>query len=114
MKKTHADFFCFYQENELLSINIFNYLDGKLLAKHNSIHKIYIDINETISSAIVQYYNVNLLPSEVIVSLKDEQLNELKETFKINFSAPNSTINKKIMNIGLENAKIYFKNNKLS
>lgn len=114
IKKTHADFFCYYQEDELVSINIFNYVDGKLLSKHNSIHKIYTDINETISSAIVQYYNVNILPKEVIVSLKEEYINELAEIFETKFFQPINNTNKKIMNIGLDNAKIYLKNNKLN
>lgn len=113
-KKKHIDYFCFYQNGDDISFNVFNYLDGKLISKHNSIHKIYDNIEDIVVSVINQYYSNNLLPKEVVVSLDQEQLNELTESLNVKFINPTNKTQKEIMNIGLKNAMNYFKNNKLA
>lgn len=112
-KKKHIDYFCFYQNEDDISFNVFNYLDGKLISKHNSIHKIYDNIDDIVVSVINQYYLNNLLPKEVVVSLEQEQLDELSETLNVKFISPTTKTQKEIMSIGLKNAMNYFKNNKL-
>ena len=112
-KKKHIDYFCFYQNEDDISFNVFNYLDGKLISKHNSIHKIYDNIDDIVVSVINQYYLNNLLPKEVVVSLEQDQLDELSETLNVKFINPTTKMQKEIMSIGLKNAMNYFKNNKL-
>lgn len=113
-KNNFVDYFCFYQENNLVSFVIFNYVEGKLISKHNSIHNVYDDINDVISSVVVQYYSNNAIPNEIIVSLNNEQLEELSKLFETKFSSPNSKQNQEIMQMGISNAKIYLQNNKLA
>ena len=109
----HTDYVAYYQKDEFISINIFSYIDGKLLAKHNSIHKNFTDIEDTISNFAMQYYSVNMTPQEVIISLDDDDLNTLSEIFNAKFSSPKQNHEATIMQTALLNAKDYLNNHLL-
>lgn len=112
-KKEHIDYFCYYQEDENIVFNVFNYINGKLISKHNSIHKIYDEFNDVVESVISQYYSNNLKPKHVFVSLPNDNLKNLSSNLNIKFSAPLSKKNQEIMGIGISNAKTYLNNHKL-
>lgn len=113
-KKDHIDYFCYYQEDENIVFNVFNYINGKLISKHNSIHKIYDQFNDVVESVVNQYYSNNLPPKHVVISLPQENLQNLSTNFNIKFSAPLSKTNQEIMMIGIANAKTYLNNHKLT
>lgn len=91
-KIEHSDYFCYYQQEDEIVFNVFNYLDGKLISKHNSIHKIYDDFNDVVVSAITQYYSTNFVPKKILVSLPHEYLEMLNKNFSTNFVLPVSKI----------------------
>lgn len=112
-KIEHSDYFCYYQQEDEIVFNVFNYLDGKLISKHNSIHKIYDDFNDVVVSAITQYYSTNFVPKKILVSLPHEYLEMLNKNFSTNFMLPVSKIDQEIMTIGIKNAKTYLTNHHL-
>lgn len=113
-KKDHSDYFCYWQQDDEIVFNVFNYIEGKLISKHNSIHKIYDDFNDVVESVVMQYYSNNILPKKVIISLPEDKISILSETFATTFSSPTAKIDQEIMLIGITNAKTYLKNHQLA
>lgn len=113
-KKDHSDYFCYWQQDDEIVFNVFNYIEGKLISKHNSIHKIYDDFNDVVESVVMQYYSNNIVPKKVIISLPEDKISILSETFATTFSSPTAKIDQEIMLIGITNAKTYLKNHQLA
>lgn len=109
----NTDYIAYYEKDGDLAINIFSYWDGKLLSKHNSIHKIYDDVSESLINFLMQYYSVNAIPPKVVVSLSSEELLELSEVFETDFSLPKQNSEAAILQMGLVNAKDYLVNHVL-
>lgn len=110
----HTDYLAFFKKDDYLSINLFSYIDGKLLTKHNSIHMIYGDLDESVCNFIMQYYSVNLVPPRVIVSLNQDELINLSEIFSTKFELPKQNEEIKILSTALMNAQDYLKNHLLA
>lgn len=99
-----SDYIAYYQHNNYLSIIIFKYVDKKLLNKHNEIIEINTSVDETISEFIMNYYDVNLVPEKIIISLNEDDLDFLNIKFNNKFFSPTEN-DKKILNLAIANAK---------
>ena len=66
--KISRDFFAFHTRENYVGIALFSYRNGYLLSKRTYVYEIIGDLNEFISEIIYQYYCLNEIPKEVIVS----------------------------------------------
>ncbi len=67
----NRDIFAFYIRDGYVSLACFIYRNGILLAKRSFCYSLIGEINEFVSSLIYQYYQVNTVPKEIIVSNKE-------------------------------------------
>lgn len=67
----NRDIFAFYIREGYVSIATFIYRQGILLSKRSFCYPLIGDINEFVSSIIFQYYQLNTVPKEIIVSNKE-------------------------------------------
>lgn len=67
----NRDIFAFYMREGYISLACFIYRSGILLSKRSFCYPLIGEINEFVSSLIYQYYQVNTLPKEIIVSNKE-------------------------------------------
>ena len=112
--KKNIDVLGYCRRNNLLSIVLFMYVNGKLLAKNEQIVELYNNnINETITNYLIQYYDGNNAnPSECYLNIDKKQIKELKTFFKkITFINPTKGKFKDILLNAINNAKTYLKSN---
>lgn len=64
----NRDVFAFYTRDSYISIAVFSYRSGMLLSKRAFCYELIGEIGEFVSEIIYQYYSLNSLPKEVIVS----------------------------------------------
>lgn len=108
--KKNIDVISFYQENNHLSIVIFSYLNGKLLAKNQQIAEINNeDISDVLVNYLMQYYFDSLnKPDICYVNLPNSDLKSLNKTTNIEFISPVRGKFKQILQEGVKNAKQFF------
>ena len=78
--KINRDFFSFHTRENYIAIALFSYRQGILLSKRSFCYELIGEINEFVSEIIYQYYSINSIPSEIIVS-NDEIRDNLMEYF---------------------------------
>lgn len=80
--KLSRDFFAFHTRDNYVGISLFSYRNGYLLSKRSFVYEIIGELNEFVSEIIYQYYQVNEIPKEIIVSneeIKDNLFNVLND-----------------------------------
>ena len=112
----YTDYIAYYIKNNYISINIFSYINGKLLTKHNSLHQIYDQsVEEILSNFVMQYYSSNNIPNKIIISLSESDCNDLSNIFNTIVDYPKNNNDLKIMDSSLINAQDnYYKQIKLN
>lgn len=108
--KKNIDVVSFYQQNNLLSIVIFSYLNGKLLAKNQQIAEINNDdISEVLINYLMQYYFDSLnKPNICYVNLHNSEIKSIAKATGIEFISPSKGKFKQILHEGIKNAKQFF------
>lgn len=79
--KINRDFFSFHIRENYIAIALFSYRGGVLLTKRAFCYELIGEIDEFVSEIIYQYYLINSIPSEIIVSneeIKDNLINYLE------------------------------------
>lgn len=106
----NTDFIGYYQDQDNnLCIMIFNFIDGKLLSKHQYITEVYDDINEVIISYLVQYYQENQMkPKQIYLSLDNENAQLLERVIGIKIINPKKGEKQMILLSAIQNAKEYY------
>ena len=69
--KINRDFFSFHTRENYIAIALFSYREGILLSKRAFCYELIGDINEFVSEMIYQYYGINSIPNEIIVSSEE-------------------------------------------
>lgn len=111
-QKGKIDFLGFATSNNLVSLILFSYVNGKLIAKVQEIHEFYDDLNTTIISWLCQYYlNSKNKPDNLFVSLPRNDFAILKDILKIDIQKPIKGNKYKILLKAIDNAIAYLKNN---
>ena len=111
-QKGKIDFLGFATNNNLVSLILFSYVNGKLIAKIQEIHEFYDDLNATIISWLYQYYlNSKNKPDNLFVSLPKKDFIILKDVLKIDIQKPIKGKKYKILLNAIDNAIDYLKNN---
>ena len=114
VSKQSIDVLGFYINKNYISISIFSYINGKLLAKREQIAEIHDSISETIESYLMQFYSDNLnSPKKCYVSLVNKKLKNLSKNLNIIFVNPKVGKFKNILENAIANAKAYYNSNYL-
>lgn len=104
----------FYANKNYISISIFSYINGKLLAKKEQIAEINDSVSDTIESCLMQFYADSLnLPKKCYVSLEDKKLKNLSKSLNVIFINPKTGRFKNILENAINNAKSYYNSNYL-
>lgn len=101
----------FYTKNNVISLVIFKYFDGKLLTKFNISTIFYDEVSEIVSNLLFDYYQNEAIqrPKRIYLSLLKQDLDVLSEGLKITCINPTKGVHKEVMNIALENAILLMK-----
>lgn len=109
----NADIVGFYANNNHLSINIFNFINGKLLIKHAFISRYYDDLNEVITSYLWQYYELHNKPNNIYINLDKQNTQLLTETLNTKIITPSRGQYLELITTAIANAKEYLEKNEL-
>jgi excinuclease ABC subunit C len=110
----NEDIVGFYSHENNLSVVIFSYKGGKLLAKQQQIVELYASIEETLCEYLLQYYFESFnKPTKCYVNLSSPSLIELSKTLDIKFIKSLHGKHKTVSQIAANNARDYFKSNYL-
>lgn len=111
-KSINIDIIGYFTNNNQICIIIFNYIDGKLLAKHHFINDFYNDdINEIVVSYLNQYYASSLCPKEVYLNIDDENKELLMNLYGFKVISPSKGVYLEILKNAIDNAKEYLSQN---
>ena len=102
------DVFAYSVDKGYISIVGLLYREGKLLNRHLLLQPLYDDENETFSSYLIQYYQSNPLPKQLLLP-NIESLYSLKELFDCKVLFPIKGDKKKLIDLAIENSKINLK-----
>ena len=102
------DVFAYSVDKGYISIVGLLYREGKLLNRHLLLQPLYDDENETFSSYLIQYYQSNPLPKQLLLP-NIESLSSLKELFDCKVLFPVKGDKKKLIDLAIENSKINLK-----
>ncbi|HPW53087.1 MAG TPA: excinuclease ABC subunit UvrC [Erysipelotrichaceae bacterium] len=105
-----TDVFAYYVDKGYISIVGLLYSKGKLLHQHKALKPLYDDVEETFISYIVQYYQVNRLPRELVMP-SGLNLEALREVLATKIFQPQRGEKKKLLELALENGKIHLEQN---
>ena len=86
--KINRDFFSFHTRENYIAIALFSYREGILLSKRSFCYELIGEINEFVSEIIYQYYSINAIPNEVIVSNEEIRDNLMNYFENANVFAP--------------------------
>ncbi len=100
----NRDVFGYYEDKGYISIQGFFMRDGKLLERTLSIAPIYEDAQEAFLSFILQYYEKNIVPREILVP-KDTPTDILMDALQTNVKIPLRGEKKRLVDLVIENAK---------
>jgi excinuclease ABC subunit C len=110
----NIDVIGYYVYNNNITIVIFSYINGKLLAKHQQISDIYGDVSETTTNYLNQFYFKSFnLPKKCFVNLDSNTLKLLSSINKISFINPITGKYRSILQTVANNAKTYYQSNYL-
>lgn len=100
----NRDVFACYEENGYLCIQNFMIHDGKVLNRDLTIESLVEDVETTFLSFVVQYYEKNLLPDEILLP-DDLDVSVLEEVLDTKILQPKMGNKKQLVNMVKENAK---------
>lgn len=102
--RASRDVFGWYEDKGYISFQGFFIRKGKLLERTLSIEPIYEDTMEAFVSYIVQYYQKNIVPSEILVP-EGTPVEVLEEALDTRVHIPKRGEKKKLVDLVIKNAK---------
>ncbi|MDO4377583.1 MAG: excinuclease ABC subunit UvrC [Erysipelotrichia bacterium] len=100
-----CDVFNYYQDKGYISIVGLLYRNGKLLSRHLTLKPLYDSEQETFISYLIQYYQSNPLPKELILPYELSEEN-LQEIFDCHLFFPQKGDKLKLLNLAQDNCKV--------
>ena len=101
--KVSRDVIGFYIKEGYLSISVLMYRNGYLNAKINEVIDYIGEIDELISTFLMQFYQTHDIPKEIYIS--DINLSTLSETLSINIINPKISTRQELLVMAIDNAK---------
>ncbi len=102
--KKNRDVFGYYEEHGIISIQGFFLHDGKILERALSIYSLIEDVEDAFLSFILQYYEKNPLPSEILIP-PEFHADFLEDLLHVKVHQPLRGEKKKLLDIVNENAR---------
>lgn len=102
--RKNRDVFAYYEEHGMISIQNFILHDGKILNRDLAISPLVEDAHSTFLSFIVQYYEKNILPDEILLP-NDVDVESIQEILDTKIIQPKMGDKKKLIEMVQENAK---------
>lgn len=107
--KSNKDIVNYYSENGYMCVQVFMIRQGKLLERQFQIFEIYRESNEEFISFLINYYNENEAPKEIVVPINvDTEL--IREIINYAIYQPQKGEKKKMLDTVYENAKRQLQN----
>lgn len=107
LDKLDRDFIGFYTNENYVSLIILIYRQGLLIGKKKFFYELLGELNDFISDILLQYYQHNTFPKEIIISSK-EICDILTNYLNTTIIQPKIGKNIDIINIATQNAQDYF------
>ncbi|MDC4163686.1 excinuclease ABC subunit UvrC [Mycoplasma sp. T363T] len=101
--KERIDVLAYQTKDNVISIVLFSYVDGKLVSKNSLCDFYYASEQEVLTSYITQYYKDNIKPKTLYVSLNEENAKLLENSLAIELINPVSGKMYEIMYLALQN-----------
>lgn len=115
VKNVDIDIVGYYTDNDYISIFIFNFINGKLVTKNSHLSKYYNDdINETLVSYLVQYYQENKIPKQIYINIDYESLTLLSNYLNVKIINTTKSKYNDLILMAIKNAKKYLFDYKLN
>ena len=102
--KKNRDVFAYYEEYGYISIQNFILHDGKILNRDFAIHPLVEDPQTTFLSFIVQYYEKNIIPDEILLP-NHLDIDGLEDLLQTKIIQPKQGNKKQLVDMVEENAK---------
>ncbi len=98
------DVFAYYEDKGYISLQGFFIRDGKLLGRNFTVTPIYENIEDAFISFILQYYQKNVVPKEILLP-QGISIDYLAETLETKVYVPQRGDKKKLVDLAIKNAK---------
>ncbi len=98
------DVFAYYEDKGYISLQGFFIRDGKLLGRNFTVTPIYENIEDAFISFILQYYQKNVVPKEILLP-QGISIEYLAETLETKVYVPQRGDKKKLVDLAIKNAK---------
>ena len=102
--RKNRDVFAYYEEYGYISIQNFILHDGKILNRSFSVQPLVEDPQTTFMSFLVQYYEKNILPDEILLPF-DINVEGIEEVLDAKIVQPKQGNKKQLVDMVVENAK---------
>ena len=102
--RKNRDVFGYYEEKGYISFQGFIMREGKLLERTFSVNPIYEDTQEAFTSFILQYYQNNIVPKEILVPA-GTQVETLEQALETKVFIPQRGDKKTLVDMVIKNAK---------
>ena len=98
------DVFGYYEDKGYISLQGFFIRDGKLLGRNFTVTPIYEDTEDAFLSFILQYYQKNILPKEILLP-QGIDFKDLEESLQTKILIPQRGDKKKLVDLVMKNAR---------
>lgn len=104
------DIFGYFEDKEMLSIQVLFIRGGKIVGRHSKITPIIDEVNDELNRYIVSFYEKGVLkPKEILVpSVVDSNI--IESVLEVKVKAPQKGLKLKLVDMANENAKISLEN----
>ena len=106
----NRDVINYYVKNDYISFQVLHLIDGRINMRDKDIFPLIDDVEDSLSSYVVSFYDKNEVPKEILVS-SDFDSNLLSEALNTNVLVPQKGIKKDLVNMAYENAKTALEDN---
>ncbi|MGL4951690.1 MAG: excinuclease ABC subunit UvrC [Mycoplasma sp.] len=100
-----ADIIGYYVEDNKISINIFNYVGGKLLVKHQFFDHFYGELQEVLESYLIQYYSEHSVPNHIYIDISNIESELLSNIINSKIKKPIKGLYSELLLMAIKNAK---------
>lgn len=113
--KTNIDVLGFAAQDNLLFINLFTYINGKLITKIQETYEYFFNLDDAVTNWLIQYYlNNQNKPKILYANLPQKIIKQLTQIFGFRIVIPKKGKKKQILQNAIDNSYEYSKSNYLA
>lgn len=101
----NRDVINYYVKNDYISFQVLHLKDGKITMRDGDVFALVDDVENTLSSYIISFYDKNELPKEILISSDfDQEL--LQKALNVSVVTPLKGAKKRLVEMAYDNAKV--------